>query len=369
MYSQAKPFKQKPLAIVFTLGFHTLVLIALYHFSDIHVPPKPKPIKTVLVSPEQLKQLQQSAADTQQTIDAPETPSEPAAEITNTPPQPDPALVAEQLAAEQAAQAQQKAEQAAQIKQAQRSAEEAAKAKAAQDQHKAAEAAKAKALQDQRKAAEAAKAVQDQRKATEAAKAKAAQDQRKAAEATKLKAVQDQRKAAEAAKAKALQDQRKAAEAAKAKALQDQRKAAEAAKAKAVQDQRKAAEAAKAKAAQDKRKAEQQAAAAEKKSAQSATQQKAQARQVASDAKAKFSQKIYSRWNPPLGSTGQTVSVRFLLDESGQVKSFRVTKSSGDANVDASIKQAVYAAAPYPMPTDREARLVSQEVSSSFRVK
>ena len=48
-------FKQKPLAIAFTVGIHAVVLVGLAFFADAPLPEPPKPLKTVLITPEQLK--------------------------------------------------------------------------------------------------------------------------------------------------------------------------------------------------------------------------------------------------------------------------------------------------------------------------
>ncbi|TXJ07334.1 MAG: cell envelope integrity protein TolA, partial [Acinetobacter sp.] len=178
----------------------------------------------------------------------------------------------------------------------------------------------------------------------------------------KTKADADKRKPEPDAKAKAAEDKRKPDADAKAKAAADKRKADADAKAKAAEDKRKADTDAKAKA-----EAEAQAK-AEREAKETAANKKAEAKKIASDAKAQFKKRIENAWNPP-NSSGKTVSIRFILSDSGQVTSFRITKSSGDDAVDASIKAAVYSAAPYPMPEDKDAKLEAKEVTSNFTVK
>ncbi|MGJ8757192.1 TonB family protein, partial [Acinetobacter sp. HC8-3S] len=114
--------------------------------------------------------------------------------------------------------------------------------------------------------------------------------------------------------------------------------------------------------------AEEKAAAA-KKAEQDAAQKKAEAKRIASTAKRDFTNKVHAAWKVPLGNTGKTVGVRFLLSDSGQVQSIVITKSSGDEGLDASIKTAIQNAAPYPMPEDPDARREARNVTSTFTAK
>ena len=74
-------FKQKPLAIAFTVGIHAVVLVGLAFFADAPLPEPPKPLKTVLITPEQLKLLQQDKPLQELT----EAPTENISEITEAP--------------------------------------------------------------------------------------------------------------------------------------------------------------------------------------------------------------------------------------------------------------------------------------------
>ncbi|WP_171293059.1 cell envelope integrity protein TolA, partial [Acinetobacter baumannii] len=167
--------------------------------------------------------------------------------------------------------------------------------------------------------------------------------------------------------------QQKAAEDAKRKAEADakakQQKAAEDAKRKAEAD----AKAKQQKAAEDaRRKAEIEAeekAASAKKAQEEAAQKKGEAKKIASSAKRDFEQKIRRAWDVPTGSSGKTVSVRFTLSDSGSVSSIVITRSSGDDALDASIKAAIQASAPYPMPSDPDARREARSVTSTFRAQ
>ena len=103
-----------------------------------------------------------------------------------------------------------------------------------------------------------------------------------------------------------------------------------------------------------------------KKAAEEAANKKAESKKIASTAKRDFEGKVKGAWRVPPGTSGKKVQVRFILSDSGTVTSFRITQSSGDENLDESIKSAVYAAAPYPMPSDSEARKQAKEVVSTF---
>ncbi|OTU28176.1 TonB family protein, partial [Acinetobacter pittii] len=169
---------------------------------------------------------------------------------------------------------------------------------------------------------------------------------------------------AKAKQQKADDAKRKAEADAKAK-----QKAADDAKRKAEAD----AKAKQQKAADDaKRKAEAEAeakAASAQKAQEEAAQKKAEAKKVASSARRDFEQKIRRSWDVPTGSSGKTVGVRFTLSDSGSVNSIVITRSSGDDALDASIKAAIQAAAPYPMPSDPDARREARSVSSTFRAQ
>ncbi|KJH61566.1 cell envelope integrity protein TolA, partial [Acinetobacter calcoaceticus] len=167
--------------------------------------------------------------------------------------------------------------------------------------------------------------------------------------------------------------QQKANDDAKRKADADakakQQKANDDAKRKADAD----AKAKQQKAADDaKRKAEAEAeakATSAQKAQEEAAQKKAEAKKVASSARRDFEQKIRRSWDVPTGSSGKTVGVRFTLSDSGSVNSIVITRSSGDDALDASIKAAIQASAPYPMPSDPDARREARSVTSTFRAQ
>ena len=102
-----------------------------------------------------------------------------------------------------------------------------------------------------------------------------------------------------------------------------------------------------------------------KKAAEEAAQKKAEAKQIASTAKRDFESKIKRAWDTPTGSTGKSATARITLTESGAVRSIIV--NSSDPDMKASIEAAVRAAAPYPMPSDPDARREAQNLTSTFK--
>jgi colicin import membrane protein len=102
-----------------------------------------------------------------------------------------------------------------------------------------------------------------------------------------------------------------------------------------------------------------------KKAAEEAAQKKAEAKKIASTAKRDFENKIKRVWDTPTDSAGKTATARITLTESGAVRS--VIVSSSDPDMKASIEAAVRAAAPYPMPSDPDARREAQNLTSTFR--
>ena len=89
------------------------------------------------------------------------------------------------------------------------------------------------------------------------------------------------------------------------------------------------------------------------------------AKQIASTAKRDFESKIKRAWDTPTGSTGKSATARITLTESGAVRSIIV--NSSDPDMKASIEAAVRAAAPYPMPSDPDARREAQNLTSTFK--
>ncbi len=92
-----------------------------------------------------------------------------------------------------------------------------------------------------------------------------------------------------------------------------------------------------------------------------------QAKQTALNAIRDFRNKVDRTWQPPVGKTGEKATVSVTLTPSGQVASVYV--SASDPAVKASAEKAVRAAAPYPMPSDPEARRLAQSFKSTLTVK
>lgn len=138
---------------------------------------------------------------------------------------------------------------------------------------------------------------------------------------------------------------------------------------KAADDARKKAEAeAKAKAeAQRLKDLEEEATAVGKVAENNAAIRKGEIRNLVGNAKRDFENKIYRAWDIPFGSSGQKASARVTLSDSGQVTSVVVNASNPD--VKASVEAAIRAAAPYPMPSDPDARKQARSFSSTFTAK
>ncbi|MHA3891430.1 cell envelope integrity protein TolA [Acinetobacter sp. GXMZU3951] len=387
---QTPPFKQNAIALGFTFGVHVLAVVGLLYLGMSKPPKQPEPIKTILVKPQDLPETLREETEFSETAH-----ENIAQEITQTaepsvmpapviPVAPPKTNVTEQQAARLAqekakAQADATAKAKAQTDAAAKAqADAAAKAKAQAD---AAAKAKAQADAAAKAKAQADAAVKAKAQADAAAKAKAQADA-----AAKAKAQADaaaKAKAQAAAKAKAQADaaakaKAQADAAAKAKAQADaaakaKAQADAAAKAKAQADaaakaKAQADAAAKAKAQADaeaKERAEAEAkTSAAKKAAQEAAEKKAEAKRIASTAKRDFENKVKRAWNPPTSASGQKASARVTLSDSGAVLS--VVVNASDPDMKASVEAAVRSAAPYPMPSDPDARREARIFTSSF---
>ena len=326
--------KEKTIALGFTLGVHVVAITGLLFLGMSKPVEPPKQIKMVLVTPEDLlppepmpleqtnsaETAHEKVAEQIQQTAKPSVEDAPVIPVTQpTPPTPAPAKPDVNKAVQEtkaAAEALKKAEQ-----------------KAA-EQAKAAEANKLKAQAD---AAEKAKAdAANKANADAAAKAKA-----DAAEKAKADAA-NKAKADAAAKAKTDAANKAKADAAnKAKAEAD------------AEAREHAAEEAKASAA--------------KQAAEEAATKKAEAKKIASTAKRDFENKVRRAWDIPSGSSGQKATARVTLSDSGAVQS--VIVNSSDPDMKASVEAAVRAAAPYPMPSDPDARREARTFTSSFTAK
>ena len=92
-----------------------------------------------------------------------------------------------------------------------------------------------------------------------------------------------------------------------------------------------------------------------------------EALKIASSAKRDFENKVKRAWQVPINSSGQQATARVSLSENGSVATVSVNAS--DPDIKSSIERAIRAAAPYPMPSDPDARRQARSFSASFKVK
>jgi colicin import membrane protein len=114
-------------------------------------------------------------------------------------------------------------------------------------------------------------------------------------------------------------------------------------------------------------KSEHEKASAAQKANEAAAMKKAEAKKIASSAKRDFENKIKKAWILPENTSGQKAIVRVFLTESGAVSA--VVVNATDPDVKESVEQAVRSAAPYPMPSDPDARSQAKTFTASFTVK
>ncbi|RZG74116.1 cell envelope integrity protein TolA [Acinetobacter sp. WCHAc060025] len=92
-----------------------------------------------------------------------------------------------------------------------------------------------------------------------------------------------------------------------------------------------------------------------------------EALKIASSTKRDFQKKVKNYWRVPVNSSGQQATARVSLNEDGSVAFVSVNAS--DPEVKASVERAVRDAAPYPMPSDPDARRQARSFSASFKVE
>ncbi|AMW79303.1 hypothetical protein AMD27_10615 [Acinetobacter sp. TGL-Y2] len=105
----------------------------------------------------------------------------------------------------------------------------------------------------------------------------------------------------------------------------------------------------------------------EQKVREDAANKKAEARKIASSAKRDFESKIINAWKIPDGFTEKKATAHIPLSNNGDVLSIVVATT--EPQLRAGIEQAVRSAAPYPMPSDPEARSQARSFTASFTVK
>ncbi|MCC6158450.1 MAG: TonB family protein [Deltaproteobacteria bacterium] len=88
---------------------------------------------------------------------------------------------------------------------------------------------------------------------------------------------------------------------------------------------------------------------------------------------ARVRQKIKSRWKLPAGLSAEdrdrTATVVVRIDGSGNLLGFSLSKSTGVAALDATIKSAVQGAAPFSAPPNEAAERVAQGIGFTFKAK
>ena len=98
-----------------------------------------------------------------------------------------------------------------------------------------------------------------------------------------------------------------------------------------------------------------------------AKQQNEALKNIRLSAKRDFEHKIRRAWHVPIGSAGQAATAHIKLADNGSVLSINI--DSDDLDMKNSIATAIRDAAPFPMPSDPEARKQAQSFTSSFTAK
>ena len=99
---------------------------------------------------------------------------------------------------------------------------------------------------------------------------------------------------------------------------------------------------------------------------------KAEIQSIAFNAIDDFKKKVSSSWHPPMGRTGEKLLARVILNDNGQIQSIVIQSiviQTSHPDVKASVEKAIRSAAPFPMPTDAEARRLVRKFSIKFTVK
>lgn len=104
-----------------------------------------------------------------------------------------------------------------------------------------------------------------------------------------------------------------------------------------------------------------------KRQADASLKKKNEAKEIASSVKRDFASKVKRAWHIPANSSGQRATARVTLNDNGSVATVSVNAS--DPDIKESVEQAVHAAAPYPMPSDPDARRQAQTFNASFKVE
>ncbi|WP_254433781.1 TonB C-terminal domain-containing protein [Acinetobacter sp. Marseille-Q1618] len=92
-----------------------------------------------------------------------------------------------------------------------------------------------------------------------------------------------------------------------------------------------------------------------------------ESKKIAFSAKRDFANKVLSTWHMPVAPSGQKASARVTLTENGAISSIVVNAS--DLALRKSVEHAIRNAAPFPMPSDPDARREARSFTAHFTVK
>ena len=77
---------------------------------------------------------------------------------------------------------------------------------------------------------------------------------------------------------------------------------------------------------------------------------------------------IKTNWNPPKGKENKTVVLLFKIAKDGNLISYKIHKSSGQANVDRAALKAIELTAPFrPLPEDFEGQNIDIQFTFDYR--
>lgn len=99
---------------------------------------------------------------------------------------------------------------------------------------------------------------------------------------------------------------------------------------------------------------------------EAAATKKAEAKKIASSANRDFENKIKKAWIIPENASGQKATARVTLTDSGAVAS--VIVNSSNPEIKSSLEQAIRSVAPFPMPSDPDAKAQARSFTASFTV-
>ena len=90
-------------------------------------------------------------------------------------------------------------------------------------------------------------------------------------------------------------------------------------------------------------------------------------KKIALESKNDFESSILKAWHIPIGLSNQSANARINLSNDGSVNSYMI--HSSNSKLKASISKAILDAAPFPMPSDPDARREARYFQVKFIVK